>query len=103
MKIRHAAIVLGLVSVMACSKSNPGVGWCLITPPSPSGSSTSQLLGPLGAPLSKWTILDTFDTAATCQSERHKRTGSAQSHQGAELPQLVLSMCIACDDPRLAK
>jgi hypothetical protein len=69
------------------------VGWYLLSPISPPGSFgflgklQNQVFGPASdRPISEWTQLSAFDTAAKCAAAKLQ---SAQS------------LCIATDDPRL--
>jgi hypothetical protein len=84
------------------------VGWYPMAPPySPNDFDAD-------APLSQWTIMVGFDTAAACEErksfaiEKHKRDlparGQAQTSDAQRYASMtLLSECVASDDPRLAK
>lgn len=78
------------------------LGWYLMTPPlrSPGGELEPE------APLSKWRSPHAFDTAKACENakesfvksaKREKERDPAAAFSGA----ILLSQCIASDDPRL--
>jgi hypothetical protein len=88
MKIRHAA-ALALV------------GWYLVTPPSTLPPDVSYK-----APLRKWRIVRSFDTADDCEDSRS--SFFEESRQKVALNMLeptyrdfMFAECIATDDPRL--
>jgi hypothetical protein len=89
-KLRHAA-ALALV------------GWYLMAAPPMLNKGGSS--GPdLGAPLSKWTIEESFDTAKECEAADEKLKtrfldARPQTLAGIEWAQGI--SCIATDDPRL--
>jgi len=78
------------------------VGWYLILPPES---------GEKDAPLNKWEIVNSFDDAETCERSRHDfHAGGMKNAQHptnkADLQfalRAIDSVCIATDDPRLAK
>lgn len=75
------------------------VGWYLMVPPSDRLGLNFQ------APLSKWVIQDSFDTASDCQAEKmaafqYLRQPNSRATDLTKL--LVQGSCIATDDPRLA-
>lgn len=71
------------------------VGWYLLSPPSSGnfgflGNLQDRVFGPASPrPISQWTQLSAFDTAAKCAAAK------LQAERGAE------ALCIATDDPRL--
>ena len=83
------------------------VGWCLITPPpGPSGNPD------FSAPISEWSDMAAFDSAAACKKAHDSEFKSAQkalmdvkSEEDLEVRDLAsavkASRCIATDDPRL--
>jgi hypothetical protein len=99
MKLRNAAFAL--------------VGWYIVAPP-PSVN--------LSAPISRWQILGSYDTAAECESElaydraqAHEQTNnteiairpswqrlSPEQRQDASI-RMIHGLCVSTDDPRLAK
>ena len=116
MRIRHAA-ALALM------------GWYLISPPltkDPINPVTGTGWPATDAPLSKWTILDSYDSAADCGIERDKdrmqdvqglqkidneghwslsRSGHRDPNYAVAVAQMLAGTeaeCIATDDPRLA-
>jgi hypothetical protein len=90
------------------------VAWYLLIP-----SATCKVgVLPCTAPLSKWSIGDTFDTAAECSAQhKHNISTSAQMLARAKSsPELydvdaveeinwsfLAQVCVSSDDPRLAK
>lgn len=101
MKPRHAA-ALALV------------GWYLMLPPTAGVPGFPLQRTPNdNAPLSKWTVLQAYDSAAACNArqstlfkhaERRAATHSSHSSELREWrDELAASQCIASDDPRLAK
>jgi len=81
------------------------VGWYLMAPP-PEGRAE--------APLSRWKLLQSYDSAATCERERGKEVteatkeldsvdgkGAASTAFKQYLEDTTLLKCIATDDPRL--
>jgi hypothetical protein len=71
------------------------VGWYLLSPPSSGnfgflGNLQDRVFGPASPrPISQWTQLSAFDTAAKCAAAK------LQTDTGAE------ALCVATDDPRL--
>jgi hypothetical protein len=79
MKPRHAA-ALALV------------GWYLMVPPSEH----------VNLPISRWNHIASFDTADKCEADRvNSEKGNRDDPAKHKL--ILLSECIASDDPRLAK
>jgi hypothetical protein len=85
------------------------VGWYLICPPlrfehPDNPSDTGKIF--LNAPLAQWDIQGSYDSAQQCESAKVKF--QAQQHSWA-IPDLVsaqrlsMAVCIATNDPRLAK
>jgi hypothetical protein len=80
------------------------VGWYLMVPPLHSVSKT--MAWDSSAPLSKWMIVDSFDTAEECRHDLLRRINSnykGQTPTAAEKRWLDKFVCIASDDPRLVK
>jgi hypothetical protein len=80
------------------------VGWYLMVPPDKPGPPPRHAHDL--APLAKWTIVTSFDTAAECEGriekERNDLVRTARPADIAILLELVNSQqCIASDDPRL--
>jgi hypothetical protein len=81
-------------------------GWCLMMPPFVRGK---HGVVDRGAPLTKWTVTNAFDTAAECENFRstmkfdQKRSAQDPTNQSYKMfhAQRALSRCIAIDDPRL--
>lgn len=89
MKLRHAA-ALALV------------GWYLMVPPliaNPNPTTGGQL--EVSAPLSKWEIVRSFDTAAECNEARQRTAASGVGNAEAQRLWQKYATCIASDDPRL--
>jgi len=90
MKFRHSA-VFALI------------GWYLMLPPTPHTQKQRDDILDHGAPLSQWSILQSFDTAKECENERTKI--EKPYINGAPIPlaatPFVTGQCIATDDPRL--
>jgi hypothetical protein len=93
LKLRHA---IALVSV----------GWYLMVPPPPSDRTADW------SKLQRWTVYDSFDSAAECRKKLDQFIGEYESQlvgkttsqgQQAYSLQLALGKCIASDDPRMAK
>ena len=95
MKLRHAALVLA--------------GWYLMMPPA-----TNSSIGiDLGAPLSDWVMVESFDSARECKAahaDMMKGNLVGKAPQNATVTErkraaIALSIrharCIASDDPRL--
>jgi hypothetical protein len=94
LKIRHVAALVP-------------AGWCLMMPPFVQGK---HGVVDSAAPLSKWTVTNTFDTAAECENFRgtslifgQKQSAQDTTNQSYKVfhAQGALSQCIASDDPRL--
>ena len=93
MKLRHAA-ALALV------------GWYLMMPPA---RPQTRVPVDLDAPLSKWTVDSSYDTAAECRREiefakqTDARLAGDAPNEGLRLAiaGLVHGQCISTDDPRL--
>jgi hypothetical protein len=80
------------------------VGWYLMVPPDKPGPPPRHPNDL--APLVKWTIVSSFDTAAECQKriagEQNDIANNARPADAPILFELVDSQeCIASDDPRL--
>jgi len=77
------------------------VGWYLMVPPAERG--TKQL--DYRAPLSTWAIIQSFDTAQSCEAFIAKSLKGAPLIKGPKGEALVEIpyRCVATDDPRLAK
>jgi hypothetical protein len=97
MKPRHAA-ALALI------------GWYLMTPPALTGASTlgAPVYTDVDAPISKWNIVESFDSARACQDSIKKQLASIQKHPegcdtvgGQVCRGYTMAKCIATDDPRL--
>jgi hypothetical protein len=82
------------------------VGWYLLAPPV---REVHQDLDEWDAsePLSKWKLVDSFDTADQCRNELYRRTNLKDKQNRkptvSEKHFLESFMCIASDDPRLVK
>jgi hypothetical protein len=78
------------------------IGWYLVLPPVAATEKKWKDYA-VDAPLSRWQIYKSFDSAAQCEQERDKlRTNNIR----ADNPVVQSSMfarCISTDDPRLAK
>jgi hypothetical protein len=106
MRFRHAAALAIVV-------------WYLMVPPLTEDGHPAQMSGPIRgnsvwgvevkAPLSKWELNGTYDSASRCNEERKTRSerirketqwpeGSRSWAFGADL---IDSLCVASDDPRL--
>ncbi len=72
------------------------LGWYLMGPPKIviDGSVTYDF----NAPVSKWLIIQTFDSAQECQEWK----ANADEELNSVRPTVDLANCIASDDPRLA-
>ncbi len=72
------------------------LGWYLMGPPKIviDGSVTYDF----NAPISKWLIIQTFDSAQECQEWK----ANADEELNSVRPTIDLANCIASDDPRLA-
>ncbi|HTQ24327.1 MAG TPA: hypothetical protein VMI09_06490 [Candidatus Binataceae bacterium] len=76
-------------------------GWYLMYPPRTTYSIKSHSIGSLrntSAPLSRWTMLGSFDTAVECDKALVANGGGQGSSRNEA--DLILQ-CIASDDPRL--
>jgi len=76
------------------------IGWYLIVPPNKDG----QIL--IDRPLSKWTYLNSFDSARECREAGLEHVRQAETDTPADRARLSQAQaweCIATDDPRLAK
>ena len=106
MKLRHpAALVL--------------VGWYLMVPPFLKDQSGALTQSDASAPLKKWEVLESFNSAAACEEEKARKPSQEskaikQIGQGAGAPLPVNvanahvlrfheALCIPSDDPRLRK
>src|SRR6266478_5121825 len=81
MKVRHAAALV-LLGCHGCSlfASKP-VGWYLLVPPIANGEEVRRG-GPIlesNAPLDRWSLRQSFDNAADCETARSKARASTQS------------------------
>jgi hypothetical protein len=80
------------------------VGWYLMMPPAPDRPG-----GPVDTsiPLSKWKITDSYDAAYDCNVQRLIVQGyMANPNTGKKIkstPRGDATVCVATDDPRLAK
>jgi hypothetical protein len=106
MNLRHAA-ALALV------------GWYLMVPPLTEDGHPARLSGPISpdsvwgvefkAPLSKWELNGTYNSASQCNEERETRSERIRkethwpegSRSWAFGEDFIDSQCIASDDPRL--
>jgi hypothetical protein len=88
------------------------VGWYLMIPPYHGSVSDHDIVIDRSAPLSKWEILDSFDSANDCadQRMRHQKRTAKYSDSTLSTPETVHQVtlarilsatCIATDDPRL--
>jgi hypothetical protein len=90
------------------------VGWYLMAPPMYKPDYTVNI----GAPLARWVIMGSFDTAADCASalataehDIHREPGAMTTLIPGATATLIKtvkfrikkSLCVASDDPRLAK
>src|SRR5262245_21357573 len=94
MKVVHAAALME-------------VGWYVMTPPLDSSSPATPTIMP-GAPLSKWGMLDTYDTAADCRKALiRNQLEAAATRSDSKVLEIVVTLeaqgakCVASDDPRL--
>jgi hypothetical protein len=53
------------------------------------------------APLSRWRILDSFDTAEKCSNMSNTLRNRSDPNEPWQAKRLLLGACIATDDPRL--
>jgi hypothetical protein len=83
------------------------VGWYLMVPPP---QFHSRMPVDPDAPLSKWTVFSSYDSAAECNRDWLEHSKLAKTKLAAnpsdekariEFHQLMSSQCIATDDPRL--
>jgi hypothetical protein len=93
------------------------VGWYLVSPPiyKPGSRGHKAYYTDVSAPLSQWTIMKVFDSAADCQKEQeHKnQLGEMSTPDDDHTDPTGIGRavdlawkneaCIASDDPRLAK
>ena len=88
MKLRHAA-ALALV------------GWYLMTPPFVNNRAD------LNTPLSRWTILGSFDSAEKCEEDRRPLQGAGSAWHEPDpnhaAKALTAILCVSSDDPRLKR
>jgi len=81
------------------------LGWYLVGPPIiaihtvPSGPFPASDLANPDEPLSKWTILKSFDTAKACETARSDMLREHENRHDAVLYEDAV--CVATDDPRL--
>jgi hypothetical protein len=82
------------------------MGWYLMVPP---GVWPTYRLGS-SAPISRWDIIQRFDTAAECEGylqKQKEKTGplSAKFKTAGDMtwPQMMAAHCVFSDDPGLAK
>lgn len=76
------------------------VGWYLMLPPLADYRINGKHVASLrdtSAPFSKWTTLDSFDTAAECEKALVANTDAALNRGEGDQPY----QCVATDDPRL--
>ena len=73
------------------------LGWYLMAPP------INERIGlDLGAPLSQWQALASFDTAAECKASLKAKNRLALVLGNSRVTETMAnSVCIASDDPRL--
>ena len=90
------------------------VGWYLMVPPwkSGHGPDSDAPLSDAGAPLSKWTVVSSHDSARDCETKRmdlldsFRKTAEAYPSDRtfrALYDHAALDICVATDDPRLVK
>jgi hypothetical protein len=86
------------------------VGWYLMMPPRPAGPRMAGALAgwpDTNAPLSKWIIDKSFDSAEDCERGFRKLVAEVMTAQdnesAAQEHQSLDAVCIATNDPRLAK
>jgi len=84
MKPRHAA-ALALI------------GWYLMTPPMDMRPPLDVTRVDRDAPLPRWGIVESFDSASACEKKRSRLQG--QSGQAYHL--FLGAICVSMDDPRL--
>jgi len=73
------------------------VGWYLMVPPL-FPHSKSPFARDDSLPLSRWKLINSFDTAAECKTEEHRLMDSPVKTASAIG---AAAQCIATDDPRL--
>jgi hypothetical protein len=91
MKLRHAA-ALALV------------GWYLMAPPvtpCPDDCGADHQHVDTAAPLSKWKMIESFDTAEGCHRWQHQAELKLTADTYTAWTRAHRSECIATDDPRL--
>lgn len=80
------------------------LGWYLLMPPA------NGTMERLGAPLSLWTVYESYDSAAECRKARDhlksqiklKCDADVILHKGTDRDQMIyFAECIVSDDPRL--
>jgi hypothetical protein len=79
----------------------PSTGYCggyLMWPPTP--NSTIQDISGITAPLSSWSDVESYDTAAECNAARALYQKKYRSKKG-QVTVIDALKCIASDDPRL--
>jgi hypothetical protein len=76
------------------------VGWYLMAPP-PFSKAASPADLDASAPLSHWRLVESYDTARECNAEKDHMMDAGETPWLREVGQSGL--CIASDDPRLAK
>jgi hypothetical protein len=74
------------------------VGWYLMTPPAQSHPLFKGDDLDTAAPLSKWTLWGSYDSAKECDAGRTEQIKTAAPHLAFEI---LEAECIATDDPRL--
>jgi hypothetical protein len=67
------------------------VGWYLMVPPSPNTH----------RPITEWFHLSSHDTAEDCETSRVKLADAYKNDNSEKEKQVIMSECIATDDPRL--
>ena len=78
------------------------LGWYLMVPPSTDGGKSFDVR----APLSRWSDMDSFDTARECKNALGREASQTAKRFGLLSVEALReggSRCIASDDPRLAK
>jgi hypothetical protein len=92
------------------------VGWYLMVPPPLPGNTrrNAPVYTDVDAPIAKWNIIDSFDSAQACRKsflEHADEADDAQKHPqqncdtvgGPICRPFMMAKCIATDDPRLGK
>jgi hypothetical protein len=73
------------------------IGWYLMAPPS--SVKYGAVVWDMNAPISKWTVIQSFDSAEQCEDLK----ASFEQEADRVRPIYDVDLCVASDDPRLQK